>query len=358
MPDTAQERTEKATPRKIRRARREGQVARSTELNSVVVISFGFLAIYILGPMIFGNIAALMKHSFTQAPHIVVNPASLQLVFRDRIFTYAAIVGPLLLTVAVLAYAINVSQTGILFSIKGLAFKPEKFDLAKGFKRLVSKKSIVEMIRDIIKIILITIVTYYTISGWMPKLMTLGDATVGQYAATLGKLALILAIKISVVLLFVALFDFAFQRYDYATNLKMSKQEVKEELKETEGNPQLKGRIRQVQREMARQRMMSEIPRADVVVTNPVHLAVALRYDPKDMPSPMVVAKGQRLIAEKIKEIAREHGIPVVENRALAQSLFKLVDVGQFIPGTLYRAVAEVLAYIYRTKEAGGTGNG
>jgi flagellar biosynthetic protein FlhB len=216
----------------------------------------------------------------------------------------------------------------------------------------------VEMIRDIIKIILIAIVTYYTVAGWMPKLMTLGDATVGEYATTLGTLALILAIKISIVLLIVALFDFAFQRYDYATNLKMSKQEVKEELKETEGNPQLKGRIRQVQREMARQRMMSEIPKADVVVTNPVHLAVALKYDPKDMPSPMVVAKGQRLIAEKIKEIAKENGVPVIENRPLAQSLFKMVDVGELIPNTLYRAVAEVLAYVYRLKETGGTGNG
>jgi flagellar biosynthetic protein FlhB len=188
--------------------------------------------------------------------------------------------------------------------------------------------------------------------------MTLGDGTVGQYASTVGKLALILAIKISVVLLFVALFDFAFQRYDYATNLKMSKQEVKEELKETEGNPQLKGRVRQVQREMARQRMMSEIPKADVIVTNPVHLAVALKYEPKDMPAPLVVAKGQRLIAEKIKEIARDHGVPVVENKPLAQSLFKLVDVGQFVPSTLYRAVAEVLAYIYRMKETGGSGDG
>jgi len=186
----------------------------------------------------------------------------------------------------------------------------------------------------------------------------LGDGTAGQFASTLGKLSLILAIKISAVLLIVALFDFAFQRFDYATNLKMTKQEVREEMKDTEGNPVLKSRIRQVQREMARRRMMSEIPTADVVVTNPTHIAVALKYDSDEMPAPMVVAKGQRLLAEKIKEIAREHNIPIIENKPLARSLFKLVDVGAYIPNDLYRAVAEILAYIYRLKEAGGVSRG
>lgn len=358
MPDTAQEKTEKATPRKIRKAREEGQVARSTELNSVIIISFGFLTIYLLGPTIFSNISALMKHAFTEAPHIAVTPTSLPSIFSNQMLTYAAIVGPLLIILAVFAFAINASQTRLLFSVKSLAPKFEKFNLAKGFKRLVSKRSLAEMIRDIIKVILISIVAYQTISGWMPTLMTLGDVTAGQYATTLGRLALILAIKISVVLLIVALFDFAFQRYDYAANLRMTRHEVREELKETEGHPVLKGRIRQVQREIARQRMMSEIPKADVVITNPAHLAVALKYDPKEMPAPMVLAKGQRLIAERIKEIAREHGVPIVENKPLARSLFQLVDIGAYIPSTLYRAVAEVLAYIYRLKESGGIGDG
>lgn len=358
MPDTAQERTEKATPRKIRRARREGQVARSTEMNSVIVISFGFLTIYLLGPILFNNIVSLMRESFVQAPLVTLNPTSMPGLFTHRIFTYAAIVGPMILALAVFAYAINVSQTGFMFSPKSLEPKIERFDIVKGFKRLVSKRSMVEMLRDVIKIILISIVAYYTISGWLPRMMMLGDAGIGDYAAMLGKLSLILAIKISVVFLIVAAFDLAFQRYDYAKNLKMTKQEVREELKETEGNPQLKGRIRQVQREMARQRMMTEIPKADVVVTNPTHIAVALKYDPREMSAPMVVAKGQRLIAEKIKEIAREHGVPVVENRPLAQSLFKLVDVGNYIPNTLYRAVAEVLAYVYRQQETGGVGRG
>jgi flagellar biosynthetic protein FlhB len=174
----------------------------------------------------------------------------------------------------------------------------------------------------------------------------------------LGRLSLLLAVKISAVLLVLAMFDFAYQKFEFASNLKMTRQEVREELKDTEGNPVIKARVRQIQREMARQRMMQDIPKADIVITNPTHLAVALKYNPADMPAPMVVAKGQRLLAEKIKEIAREHKVPVIENKPLAQSLFKVVDVGAYIPATLYRAVAEVLAYIYRLKENGGFGRG
>jgi len=358
MADSAQERTEQATPRKLRRARREGQVARSMELNSVIVISFGFVTIYLMGPMIYSSLATMMTQTFSGAPHVVISQTTVPGLIMDNLMTFGVIAGPILLSLAIFAYAVNVSQTGFLFSVKALAIKTDKFNLAKGFKRLISKRSLAELIRDIIKIILISIVSYHTLSGWLPKMMMLGDAGIGQYAASMGKLALTLAIKISVVLLVVALFDFAFQRYDYASNLKMTKQEVREELKDTEGNPILKARVRQIQRDLARQRMMAEIPKADVVITNPVHLAVALKYNPAEMPSPLVVAKGQRLIAEKIKEIAREHGIPVVENKPLAQSLFKLVDVGNFIPGTLYRAVAEVLAYIYRLKETGGVSRG
>jgi flagellar biosynthetic protein FlhB len=358
MADTVQERTERATPRKIRKAREEGQVARSAELNSVIIISFGFLTIFLLGPMLCRKLAALMQQTLHEAPLTALSPTGFQLLVSEQMLTYAVIVGPILLSLAVFGYLINVSQTGFLFSPKAIAPKFDRFNIANGFKRLISKRSLVELFRDVIKIILITIVTYYAIAGWMPELMRLGDASVGQIGGTLGKLVLTLAIKISVVLLIVALFDFAFHRYEYAANLRMTRQELREEMKETEGDPLLKARIRQIQREAARRRMMAEIPKADVVITNPTTLAVALRYRPDEMPAPMVLAKGQRLMADKIKEIAREHAIPIVENRPLARSLFTLVDAGEYIPATLYRAVAEVLAYIYRLKEPGGTDRG
>ncbi|MCP4568312.1 MAG: flagellar biosynthesis protein FlhB [FCB group bacterium] len=355
---SAQEKTERATPRKLKQARDRGQVARSMELNSVAVISLGFVTIYLMGPLLYENISSLMRHSLTEATRMTFNPVMIRGLFANTIISYAKIAGPILLALAVLAYLINIAQVGVLFSAKTLEPKLDKFNLVKGLGRLVSKRSLAELVRDVIKTILIAIVAYKTISGWVPGFMELADQTVGVYVKTLGKLALLLAIKLSAVLFIIALFDIAFQRYDHASKLKMSKQEVKEEMKDTDGNPLIKSRLRQVQREMARQRMMSEIPKADVVVTNPTHIAVALKYDSETMAAPTVLAKGQRLIAEQIKRVARENRIPIVENKPLARSLFKLVDVGGVVPATLFRAVAEVLAHIYRLKNGSGVSRG
>ncbi len=349
----AQEKTEKATPRKLNKAREEGQVARSMDLNSVVIVCFGFVSLYLLSPMIFDTVSGLLRHTFMNAPTMTITPEKVHMMFSDRFVTFAKIAGPLIMLIAVFALAINVSQTGFMISYKSIQPKFDKLDVIKGLGRLFSKRSIVTLFRDILKTIIIAIVTYKTISGWMPQIMELGGKTAGQYASLLGELALILAIKVCVVLFILAMFDFAYQRWEFANDQKMTKQEVREEMKDTDGNPQLKGRIKQVQREMAQQRMMSEIPDADVVVTNPTHIAVALKYDTDKMAAPMVVAKGQRLIAQKIKKIAKEAGVPVVENKPLARSLFKLVDIGQYIPGELYRAVAEILAYIYQVKGQG-----
>lgn len=354
----AQEKTEQATPRKLKKARKEGQVARSTELNSVFIIGFGILIIYMLGPLLFANLGGLMRQTLAEATKIEIAPDSVHLLFSEKIMLFGTILGPILGSLAVIALLINVCQTGVVFSLKSLEPKLEKFNIPKGIKRLVSKRSLAELIRDVIKTVLIALVAYTTISGWVPDYITLGDNTIGNYVNTLGRLALTLALKISAVLFVIAIFDFAFQRYDLASKLKMTKQEIREEMKDTEGNPQLKSRIRQVQQEMARQRMISEIPKADVVVTNPTRIAVALKYDTDTMPAPKVLAKGQRLIAERIRRVARKHNIPIVENKPLAQSLFKLVDIGGYIPDDLYRAVAEVLAYIYRFKEKKGAING
>jgi flagellar biosynthesis protein FlhB len=333
-------------------------VARSQELNSVIIISFGFLTIYFLGPILFSNLGTLMKHNLSEATTIILTPARMQLLFTEEMGAYAIVVGPILLALAVFACLINFAQVGFMFSAKALTPKFDAFDLSKGLKKIFSRRVIVELIRDSIKTVIIGYVAYETIVGWEPEIISLGDKGVGEFARVLGRLSLLLAIKISAVLFILALFDFAYQKFEFLSNVKMTRQEVKEEFKDTEGNPVLKSRIRQVQRDMARQRMMSEIPKADVVITNPTHIAVALKYNPSEMPAPMVVAKGQRLIAERIKEIAREHKIPVVENKPLARSLFKLVDAGSYIPGTLYRAVAEVLAYIYQLKNKGGMSRG
>ncbi|MEZ5359879.1 MAG: flagellar biosynthesis protein FlhB [Candidatus Zixiibacteriota bacterium] len=349
----AQEKTEKATPRKLRKAREEGQVARSMDLNSVIIVCFGFITIYFLAPVIYENLSGLLRYTFMNAPSMVMTPERFHMIVSDQMMTYAKIAGPIILVIAIFAFGINVSQTGFLVSFKAIQPKFDKLDVVKGLGRLLSKRSIVTLIRDLIKTVIIAIIAYNTIAGWMPEIITIGTKATGQFMSVLGKLSLVLAIKICVVLFVLAMFDFAYQKWEFANDQKMTKQEIREEMKDTEGNPQLKGRIRQVQREMAQRRMMQEIPQADVVVTNPTHIAVALKYDSDKMAAPMVVAKGQRLMAEKIKSIAKEHGVPIVENKPLARSLFKLVDIGQYIPSDLYRAVAEVLAYIYQLKRQG-----
>lgn len=349
----SQEKTEKATPRKLSKAREKGQVARSTELNSVVIVSFAFMTLFLMGPIMFEQMSDLIRHSFTEAPNITLVPDSFHEIFSGKVMTFAAIIAPILLIVGIFALGINVAQVGFMLSMKSIEPKFDKLNVIKGVGRLISKKSMVQLVRDIFKTILIALVAYTTISGWMPDILAAGTKATGQFGINLGKLALILALKLSAVLFILAMFDFAFQRWDFANQQKMTKQEVREEMKDTDGNPVLKGRIKQVQRDMARRRMMSEVPDADVIVTNPTQIAVALKYDSDTMAAPMVIAKGQRLIAKKIKQIAKKYDIPVVENKPLARSLFKMVDIGSFVPAELYRAIAEVLAYIYQLKGKG-----
>jgi len=193
-------------------------------------------------------------------------------------------------------------------------------------------------------------VAYKVIEGEFQSFFLLPDMSVRQLASRMGKLALVLSLKIGAVILIIAVLDYLYQRYEFEKSIRMSKQEIKDEYKDTEGSPQIKSRVRQIQREMARSRMMKAVPLADVVVTNPTHLAVALKYDQAKMKAPYVVAKGERLIAERIKKIARENNIPVVEDKPLARALFKMCDIGQMIPANLYRAIAELLAYVYKTK--------
>jgi len=211
-------------------------------------------------------------------------------------------------------------------------------------------RSAVQLVRDPLKLVAIGLIGYLAIRSEFEGFAVLSDLSIAQLGATLARLTLVISLKIGVAMLVIGILDFLYQRYDHEKSLRMSRQEIRDEMKETEGSPEVKARTRQIQRQMARQRMMAAVPEADVVVTNPVHLAVALKYDPSEMDAPTVLAKGQRLVAEKIKEIARAHGIPVIEDKPLARAIFKMCEVGDLIPAKLYRAVAEVLAHIYRLK--------
>ncbi|MBN2227401.1 MAG: flagellar biosynthesis protein FlhB [candidate division Zixibacteria bacterium] len=347
-----QERTEKATPRRRQKAREEGRVARSQELNSAVMLCLGALTLYFVGPLLIDQLERFMVFSFAEAPNMQVTTDSLVAFFSSKILTFFAMMGPVMIILALTAYGVNVLQVGILFTGKPIEPKLDKLNFANGIKRLFSTRSLFILVRDVIKLALIAFVGYKVVVSQLDTFYMLSDNSVPVFAGTMGKIALTTTLKIGAVILILALFDYAFQKYDYEKNIRMSKQDIRDESKDTDGSPETKMRIRRMQREMSRKRMMQEIPDADVVITNPTHLAVALKYKPDYMDAPMVIAKGQRLVAQRIKEIAKDAGVPIVENKPLARALFELCDVGSYVPAKLYRAVAEVLAYVYRLQEA------
>ncbi|MFH1374804.1 MAG: flagellar biosynthesis protein FlhB [bacterium] len=351
MPEqSAQERTEKATARRREKAREEGQVARSTEINAAGVICLGFATVYLMGPHIGSQIKQLLRYTMANAPTIAVSDPTFIKIFGDNMLRFFTILVPLFAVMMAVAFAVNIVQVGFKVTPKAMEPKLEKLNLAKGIKRILSVKSLVTLIRDSLKLIIVGLVAYLAIKSDFESFFLLPDQTITQLAIAMSQLALLLALKIGLVIMVLAILDYVYQKYEFEKSIRMSKQELKDEYKDTDGSPQLKARVRQIQREMSRSRMMKAVPTADVVVTNPTEIAVALKYQPEKSTAPFVVAKGQRLLAQKIRDIATENDIPIVENKPLARSLFEMCEIGQIIPADLYRAVAEVLAYVYRLK--------
>ncbi len=345
-----QERTEKATDKRREKARDRGQVAKSAELNSAAIICFGFLTLYFLSPYLADQTQMLMRYTMTNAPLIATGDPTFYNAFADNILKFFLIMGPLFVVLVVIAFGSNVAQIGFRITPKAMEPKFEKLNILKGLKRMFGMKSLVQLVRDVIKLLVVGFVAFKVIAGEFEGFFRLADMTVPQVAGAMGKLSLELALKVGAVIFIIAILDYVYQKYEFEKSIRMSRQDIKDEHKDAEGSPQNKSRARQIQSQMARTRMMKAVPLADVVVTNPTHYAVALKYEQDSSSAPCVVAKGQRLIAQKIKEIAIENNIPIVEDRPLARALYKLCDVGQSIPANLYRAVAEVLAYVYRLK--------
>jgi len=351
LPDkSAQEKTEPATPRRKQEAREEGKVARSQETSSLAILLFGAIAMYFFLPGSFQRLGDLARHLYTNAPSMQLTSENFANFFLSTMGNFALIVAPIVGTVGIIAFAIGFLQVGPLLSAKAIQPKVDKLNIIKGLGNLFSARSLFQLFRDVFKLSIIGIVGYLAIKVEFEKVIPLADAGVVSIISFIGQAAFRVVIKLCLVMIIIAALDFAYQRYDYAKSLRMSKQEVKEEMKRYEGSPEVKGRIRRVQRELATARMMQDVPRADVVVTNPTEIAVALKYNSETMEAPTVLAKGQRLMAQRIKEIAGEHDVPIVENKPLARALFEAVEVGMTIPANLYKAVAEVLAYVYRLK--------
>ena len=348
--DSFQERTEQATPRRREKAREEGRVARSAELNSAATVLLGCTALFALGPFMATQISELVRSTMANAATIGMGNPNWVTLYGNNLLKFLLIMAPAMAAMMVIGFVASVAQVGFKVSTKALEPKFEKLDVIKGLTRLFAGRTLFAAARDTLKLAIITIVAYKVIKSEADSFIQLADMSVPQLAATIGRLTLVIAIKIGVAVLIIAILDYAYQRWDFERSIRMSHQEVKEEFKDTEGSPQVKARIKQIQREQARHRMMQDVPTADVVITNPTHYAVAIKYDSEQMNAPHVIAKGQNLIAQKIKEIALEHQIPVIEDKPLAQALYKLCEVGQMVPHNLYRAVAEVLAYVYRLK--------
>jgi flagellar biosynthetic protein FlhB len=348
--EQGQERTESATAKRREDARKKGQVARSREVVSVAVLMGGLTVLYFAGGRMFDGLSSVMRETFVDASTFQARKDTLHAMFMTLSYSTFLILAPLMITVAVVGIASNVAQFGFLLTTEALSPKFSRINPADGVKRIFSRHSAVELIKAILKVGLVGMVAFYTVKAEFHNLPSLIDMDARGIIAYGGGVSFRIVVNTGIVLLILAALDYAFQRWDYEKSLRMTKEEIKQEMKEMEGDQHIKARIRSLQRDAARKRMMEAVPKADVVVTNPTHIAVAVRYEAGKMKAPVVVAKGAGFIAEKIKEIARENRVPVMENKPLARAMCKMVDVGKEIPSDLYQAVAEILAYVYKLK--------
>lgn len=346
----AGEKTEKATPRKRQEVRKKGQVAKSADVTAAFLMLIVFLVLSFSSGMWGDAITRLFRQSFQHYFFMDVTIDSVQLIFVDLLQQLALLVGPIFLAAIAAALFANFVQVGFLFTTEPLQMKLSKLDPIQGFKRIFSLRALVELLKSILKVLFVGVVTFSILWMHIDDILSLSYKSIGAIAATLGRLTIQMGLVASVALLFLSLFDYLYQRYDFEKNIRMSKQDIKDEYKKTEGDPLIKSRIKQKQREMAMRRMMQEVPKADVVITNPTHFAVALKYDEQQADAPIVVAKGADYMAQKIKDIAKKNDVMIVENRPLARALYDQTDVGMVIPEAFFKAVAEILAYVYKTK--------
>ncbi|HZG70572.1 MAG TPA: flagellar biosynthesis protein FlhB [Chondromyces sp.] len=346
----AGEKTEKATPKKKQDTRKKGQVAKSQDVNAAVILLavFGFL---LAGAAYMGNeMLDFLQHSFQHYMSMPLTEENVKVITLDIMRELAVILGPVMLVALLAGVAANYIQVGFLFTGETIKPKLEKIDPIKGFKRIFAVRSLVELLKSILKICFVGTVTFIILWINIEQVLKLSFKSITDILQIVGVLTVQMGLAASAALLFLSLLDYLYQRYDFEKSIRMSKQDIKDEYKNTEGDPLIKSRIKQRQREMAMRRMMQEVPQADVVITNPTHYAIALKYDEDKMDAPFVVAKGVDFLAQKIKFIAGENEITMVENRPLARALYDQAEIGEAIPEEFFKAVAEILAYVYRVK--------
>ncbi len=344
------ERTEAPTPRRREEARKKGQIAKSPEVNTALVLLLGFFLLQTTGPQLF-RAMTMLTHDFLSGldrPDITVTTLSSG--GLDLLWLLTRSVGPLILGIMLAGVVANVIQVGFFFSWHPLIPDPQRINPVSGFQRMFSKRGLEELVKAGAKVAIVGVIAFQAVWGQINTVAMMSQMPLVAGLRQMAHIGLNVGLRAGAAILVLAAADYLFQRYEMEQNLRMSRQEIMEELRSTQGSPQMKARRRAQQRQMAMQRMMQEVPKADVVITNPTHYAVAVGYDAQTMHAPKVLAKGQRLVADRIREIAREHNVPILENKPLARSLFRLTQVGQEIPVSLYQAVAEVLAFVYSLK--------
>lgn len=350
MAGNAQDRTEQATPRRLQEARRKGQVARSTDLTGALCLLAMVALLYAIKDQFFLDLQRYMTRYFSEAAHLQAAEKSPVAILNDASLFSLKLLAPFFGVAILVVIASNLFQVGFLFSTEALKPKGVSLNPVSGLQRMFSSRSLVELVKSVLKFVVIGGITYYLIkSNLGDLLLVFNRSPAGIYQAIIGFI-LTVAWWGALAYLALSLLDYMYQRYDYNKSLKMSKQEVKEEYRQTEGNPHVKARQREMRRSISMNKIISEVPQATVVVTNPTHLAVALSYRQGEMSAPRVVAKGAGRMAQRIKEIARENGVPVLENKEVARFLYQNVDIDQEIPMEVYQAVAQILALVYRLK--------
>lgn len=345
-----QEKTEEPTGKRISDARKKGQLPRSREAGTFFVLLSSVASIWLVSPYLGEGMTTLMKHSFTLTKSQAFDTYEMGRVFFQDIMLVAIPLLAICFSMLVAAFIGNIMIGGMNFSTEAMMPKPDKLNPINGFKRIFSMNSIVELIKSIAKVACIGSICYFLISGRINEILRLSYIDVFAAVRDAMNILFIFMVIIVSAMIPIIMIDVPFQYWQYRQQLRMTKQELKDEMKETEGNPQIKSRMKRMQYEMAARRMMSKVPTADVVVTNPTHYAVALSYDPSGELAPVVVAKGVDEVAEKIKEIAREYQIPVMQLPPLARSLYYTTDLDREIPRGLFQAVAQVLAWVMGTK--------
>lgn len=345
-----QEKTEQPTQKKLDDSRQKGMVAKSIEVNSLLIVFAGIVTIYLFQTSIANSFLKFSVNIFASLDSFPSRISLIHDYFISWYWFFFIVLAPILTVVFIISIVANISQVGFKLTPKSLEPKFDKLNPLNGLKRIFSTRSLFELLKTIFKFILISVFTYYVMKDVLTSVTVLEGSHISDILIFMLESAFSLTWKFGILYALIAAADFAFQKYKFNKDMMMSKEEVKEELKQTEGDPVVKSRIKRLQIQVAKNRMMKELPTADVVITNPTHYAVALRYDMLKNSAPEVIAKGVDNLAIRIKTVAIEHNIPIYEDKQLARALYKMCEIGDTIPEQLFKAVARILAYVYNMK--------